>query len=63
MGTIVEKGGELLEVVKYNYTQGQARASGNVQVEFRDLRSGSKSGVRLSPSDKLERAVLDSEVS
>ena len=62
MGTVVVKGDALLEVVKWSYTQGQARASGNVQVEYRNLRTGSKTGERLSPSDKVERAVLDSEV-
>ena len=62
MGTVVVKGDALLEVVKWSYTQGQARASGNVQVEYRNLRTGGKTGERLSPSDKVERAVLDSEV-
>ena len=52
----------MLEVVKWSYTQGQARASGNVQVEYRNLRTGGKTGERMSPSDKVERAVLDSEV-
>ncbi len=64
VGAIVKrKDGALLEVTKYSYTQGQARGSGHVQVEYRDLRTGSKAQERLSPSDKLERAVLDSEVS
>lgn len=63
VGTVVvDKNGALLEVVKWSYTQGQARASGNVQVEYRNLRTGGKTGERMSPSDKVERAVLESEV-
>lgn len=63
VGTVVvDKNGALLEVVKWSYTQGQARASGNVQVEYRNLRTGGKTAERMSPSDKVERAVLDSEV-
>ena len=62
VGNIVQKAGQLLEVTKHSYTQGQARASGNVQVEYRDLRTGGKLQERLSPSDKVERAALDAEV-
>ena len=62
VGNIVQKAGQLLEVTKHSYTQGQARASGNVQVEYRDLRTGGKLQARLSPSDKVERAALDAEV-
>jgi elongation factor P len=57
----VQKDGNLLKVTKHSYTQGQARSSGNVQVEYRDLRTGGKVQERLSPSDKVERASLESE--
>ena len=61
VGAIVQKDGNLLKVTKHSYTQGQARSSGNVQVEYRDLRTGGKVQERLSPSDKVERASLESE--
>ena len=61
VGAIVQKDGNLLKVTKHSYTQGQARSSGNVQVEYRDLRTGGKVQDRLSPSDKVQRASLESE--
>jgi hypothetical protein len=61
VGAIVQRDGNLLKVTKHSYTQGQARSSGNVQVEYRDLRTGGKVQERLSPSDKVERASLESE--
>lgn len=61
VGAIVQKDGQLLKVTKHAYTQGQARSSGNVQVEYLDLRTRGKVQERLCPSDKVERASLDSE--
>jgi translation elongation factor P/translation initiation factor 5A len=61
VGAIVQKDGQLLKVTKHSYTQGKARSSGNVQVEYQDLRTGSTLQERLSPSDKVERASLDAE--
>ena len=59
VGNVIEKDGHLLRLTKVSYTQGQARQSGNVQVELKNIRNGSKQSQRLSPSDKLEKAVLD----
>ena len=61
VGNVIEKDGQLLRLTKVSYTQGQARQSGNVQVELKNIRTGSKQSQRLSPSDKLEKAVLDEE--
>ena len=61
VGAIVSKDGQLLQVTKHSYTQGKAPSSGNVQVEYRDLRTGGKLQERLSPSDKVEKASLESE--
>ena len=59
VGNVIEKDGHLFRLTKVSYTQGQARQSGNVQVELKNIRTGSKQSQRLSPSDKLEKAVLD----
>ena len=61
VGQIIERDGSLLQLTKVSYTQGQARAAGNVQVEWRNVRTGQKQSLRLSPSDKLDRAVLSEE--
>ena len=58
VGQVIERDGSLLQLTKVSYTQGQARAAGNVQVEWRNVRTGQKQSLRLSPSDKLDRAVL-----
>lgn len=62
VGALVEKDGAIAEVTKYQYTQGKARQVGCVQVEYRDLRTGASSVEKLSPSDKITRAELVSEV-
>ena len=62
VGQVIERDGSLLRLTKVSYTQGQARAAGNVQVEWRNVRTGQKQSLRLSPSDKLDRANLDEEL-
>lgn len=56
---VFDSAGRLLEVLRADHTQGQGRASGFVQLEARDLRSGTKRSERLRPSDVLDRAVLN----
>ena len=45
--------------MRAEYTQGQGRASGFVQIEGRDLRTGAKRVERLRPSETVERVQLD----
>jgi elongation factor P len=54
-----DREGRLLEVLKYEHTHGQGRASGFVTLEARDLRNGAKRVERLRPSDTVERVILD----
>ena len=62
-GAIFEdKEGRLLEVMRYEHTHGQGRASGFVTLEARDLRNGAKRTERLRPSDTVERVILDDTV-
>jgi translation elongation factor P/translation initiation factor 5A len=56
---VIERDGRLLVVVEAKHTQGQGRASGFVQLQARDVRSGTKYVERLSPSDMVERVTLD----
>ena len=56
-----DKDGRLLEVLRFEHTHGQGRASGFVQLEARDLRSGAKRVERLRPSDAVERVQLDEQ--
>ena len=56
---MIERDGRLLVVVEAKHTQGQGRASGFVQLQARDVRSGTKYVERLSPSDMVERVTLD----
>jgi elongation factor P len=58
-GQVLERDGRLLEVMKAEYTQGQGRASGYVQLEARDLRTGAKHVERLRPSEAVERVQLE----
>ena len=58
-GQVLERDGRLLEVLRADYTQGAGRASGYVQVEARDLRSGAKHVERLRPSEAVERVLLE----
>jgi translation elongation factor P/translation initiation factor 5A len=59
-GAVIEdREGRLLEVLRFEHTHGQGRASGHVQLEARDLRSGAKRTERFRPSDTVERVVLD----
>jgi translation elongation factor P/translation initiation factor 5A len=58
-GQVIERDGRLLVVVEAKHTQGQGRASGFVQLQARDVRSGTKYVERLSPSDMVERVTLD----
>ena len=46
-------------MVEAKHTQGQGRASGFVQLQARDVRSGTKYVERLSPSDVVERVTLE----
>lgn len=63
VGAVFEdRDGRLLEVLKYEHTHGQGRASGFVTLEARDLRNGAKRVERLRPSDTVERVILDSTV-
>ena len=63
VGTIFEDGqGRLLEILKFEHTHGQGRASGFVTLEARDLRNGAKRVERLRPSDTVERVVLEDTV-
>ena len=58
-GQVIERDGRLLVVVEAKHTQGKARASGFVQLEAREVGSGTKYSERLSPSDMVERVTLD----
>jgi translation elongation factor P/translation initiation factor 5A len=58
-GQVIERDGRLLEVLRAEYTQGQGRASGYVQLEARDLRSGAKRTERLRPAEAVERVQLE----
>ena len=58
-GQVIERDGRLLVVVEAKHTQGQGRASGFVQLEARDVRSGTKYVERLSPSDRVERVTME----
>ena len=49
VGNVIEKDGHLFRLTKVSYTQGQARQSGNVQVELKNIRTGLKQSQRLSP--------------
>jgi hypothetical protein len=63
VGAIFEdKEGRLLEVMRYEHTHGQGRASGFVTLEARDLRNGAKRTERLRPSDAVERVILEDTV-
>mmetsp|Transcript_36270 Transcript_36270/g.43801 ORF Transcript_36270/g.43801 Transcript_36270/m.43801 type:complete len:279 (-) Transcript_36270:46-882(-) len=59
-GNIIEKNSKYLQVVKATHTQGIGRASGIVQVEVRDARTGLKGQERLRPEDKVEIIIPDS---
>lgn len=61
-GQVLIIDGKLLEVVKAEHTQGQGRMSGHVQLEARDLRSGSKRVERLRPSDTVERVLIARQI-
>lgn len=56
---MIERDGRLLVVVEATHTQGKSRASGYVQLQARDVRSGTKYVERLSPSDMIERVTMD----
>ena len=62
VGHIVETpGGQLLEVTKHVYRQGEATRHGHVQVQYRDLRTGQTRLEKLSPSDRVERVNTHDE--
>jgi len=58
-GNVLEKDGKLYQVVKAEHTRGLARQSGNVQIEMKDLTSGTKSSQRMKPGQTLEIAHLE----
>ncbi|KAK3272070.1 hypothetical protein CYMTET_19613 [Cymbomonas tetramitiformis] len=59
-GMIYESKGRLVQVTKATHTHGRARASGNVQVELKELQSGAKGGSeRFDPSEIITLATLD----
>jgi elongation factor P len=59
MGMVVEYQGKLYLVVKH-----EIRTPGNLrsfnQVEFKDLKTGTKNNIRLASDEKVERVSLDS---
>jgi len=58
-GQVISLNGKTMEVVTATHTQGRARQAGNVQVELRDLFSGTKGSEKFSPDDVVEtRQVL-----
>ena len=58
-GNIIEVNGRLMQVVKQNHSQGNARQIGNVQFELRDVLNKSKHPLRLRPSDMVDVVRLD----
>lgn len=55
-GALVEQDGRLLVVLKAVHTPGMARQGGNVQVEMRDVKTGSKASLKLSTNAWIQVA-------
>jgi len=51
--------GKLVQVLKHSYTQGTGRQLGNVQLDIKELLTGTKRPLRLRPSDMLSIVRLD----
>ncbi|KAK9811306.1 hypothetical protein WJX72_001490 [[Myrmecia] bisecta] len=60
-GNIIDLNGRLLQVTKFQHTQGSGRQLGNVQLELRDLKLGSKHLERKRPYDMVEVARLEAK--
>ncbi|KAL3157521.1 hypothetical protein ABBQ32_011982 [Trebouxia sp. C0010 RCD-2024] len=58
-GQVVEVKGKLMQIQKYQHTQGSGRQLGNVQLELRDIKSGSKHQQRCRSYDSLEVVRLE----
>lgn len=58
-GNVVNIDGKLCLISKYHYTQGMSRQLGNVQIELRDIQSGTKVSQRYRPADQVEVTVLE----
>jgi len=58
-GMVVDVKGRTLEVVNSNYTQGRARQAGNVQVDLKDIKTGTKVSARFSPTDVIESIFVE----
>ncbi|KAL0036587.1 hypothetical protein WJX79_001714 [Trebouxia sp. C0005] len=58
-GQIIDLKGRLMQIQKYQHTQGSGRQLGNVQLELRDLRSGSKHQQRCRSYDTVDVVRLD----
>eukprot|EP00242_Pyramimonas_sp_CCMP2087_P016042 CAMPEP_0198222190 /NCGR_PEP_ID=MMETSP1445-20131203/86989_1 /TAXON_ID=36898 /ORGANISM="Pyramimonas sp., Strain CCMP2087" /LENGTH=287 /DNA_ID=CAMNT_0043900609 /DNA_START=36 /DNA_END=899 /DNA_ORIENTATION=- len=58
-GQIIEIKGRRLEVTSATHNQGRARASGNVQLECRDLMLGTKTSERLTPDETVSVLYVD----
>ncbi|KAL3159554.1 hypothetical protein ABBQ38_009970 [Trebouxia sp. C0009 RCD-2024] len=58
-GQVIEVKGKLMQIQKYQHTQGSGRQLGNVQLELRDIKSGSKHQQRCRSYDSLEVVRLE----
>lgn len=58
-GNVVQIDGKLCLVSKFHYTQGMSRQLGNVQLELRDIQSGTKVSQRYRPADPVEVTILE----
>lgn len=58
-GNILDVDGKLVQVLKHSYTQGTGRQLGNVQLELKELITGTKKPLRLRPNDMLDIVRLD----
>jgi elongation factor P len=59
-GNVVEKDGRLFVVTKYDIIQ-PGKGNSVIQIEMRDIRSGSKDNVRYRTQETVERARLEQE--
>lgn len=53
-GMLLEHEGKLLEVISQTHNAGQARQSGNVMLDCRDVLSNTKTKMKVAPSKALE---------
>lgn len=58
-GQVIDVKGKLMQIQKYQHTQGSGRQLGNVQLELRDLKAGAKHQQRCRSYDTLEVVRLD----